>query len=189
MSGRVKRAWHERSPLWTSSRRYNLQKIDAWLGIVRKPSIFWYLKLRFKRRIKVRFISRSFRAFWSNFIWESIALEFNCKDKSSLDHKTRRLWPLKNFKIELTDYKKYPYKLFVIKRKQITYKSQKCSLIMLQDVTNFHMVDQEIKEKKVLSEWASALLVKFKNQSISSKTCQVDWLTTSAILSSTNKNA
>ena len=55
----------------------------------------------------------------------------------------------KNYQVELNEphlEEKYRKKIVVIKRQTIEYKGDKCSMILIQDVTAFHMVDQEIKE-------------------------------------------
>ena len=54
-----------------------------------------------------------------------------------------------NYQIDLKEphlEEKYRKKIVVIKKTEIKYMGELCTQIMIQDVTAFHMVDQEIKE-------------------------------------------
>ena len=53
---------------------------------------------------------------------------------------------------------KYRKKIVVIKKTEIEYLDEKCTQIMIQDVTAFHMVDLEIKESESLLQTNECIL-------------------------------
>ena len=54
-----------------------------------------------------------------------------------------------NYQIDLTEphlEEKFRKKIVLIKKTDIEYMGEKCTQIMIEDVTAFHMIDQEINE-------------------------------------------
>lgn len=73
----------------------------------------------------------------------------NSKKYSLTEIVTQEFSASKNYQVDLNKphlEEKYRKKIVMIKKQAIDYEGEKCTLILIQDVTSFHMVDREIKD-------------------------------------------